>query len=81
MTTKRADAAATTFSRVCAPPPPLITHPSGATWSAPSMAMSSASSASKGSTVSPSSPARCSVAGEVATQRRRSPRAASAGSR
>ena len=55
MTTKRAEAAATTFSRVCAPPPPLMTQPSGATWSAPSMAMSSASSVSNGSTTSPSS--------------------------
>ena len=33
--------AATIFSRVCAPPPPLTSHPSGSTWSAPSIAMSS----------------------------------------
>ena len=81
MTTKRAEAAATTFSRVCAPPPPLMTQPSGATWSAPSMAMSSASRVSNGSTTSPSSSARCSVAGEVATQRSVRRRCASAGSR
>ena len=69
MTTKRSAAAATIFSRVCAPPPPLTSQPSGATWSAPSIAMSSRSSASNGSTESPSSRAARSVAGEVATQR------------
>ena len=42
ITTKRSAAAATIFSRVWAPPPPLTSQPSGATWSAPSIAMSSA---------------------------------------
>ena len=40
MTTKRSAAAATIFSRVWAPPPPLTSQPSGAIWSAPSIAMS-----------------------------------------
>ena len=40
MTMNRSAAAATIFSRKCAPPPPLISQPSGATWSAPSIAMS-----------------------------------------
>ena len=55
MTTKRSAAAATIFSRVWAPPPPLTSQPSGATWSAPSIAMSRRSSPSNGSTASPSS--------------------------
>ena len=80
ITTKRSAAAATTFSRECAPPPPLMTQLSGAIWSAPSIAMSSRSSCSNGSTASPSARAATSVATEVATQRSRSPRAASAGS-
>ena len=41
MTTNRAAAAATSFSRVWARPPPLISHGPGAIWSAPSIAMSS----------------------------------------
>ena len=41
MTTKRSAAAATIFSRRWAPPPPLISQPSGVTWSVPSIAMSS----------------------------------------
>ena len=45
MTTNRAAAAATAFSRVCAAPPPFTTQPDGATWSAPSIAMSSSASA------------------------------------
>ena len=40
MTTNRAAAAATIFSRRWAPPPPLISQPSGVTWSVPSIAMS-----------------------------------------
>ena len=79
MTTKRSAAAATIFSRVCAAPPPLTSQPSGAIWSAPSTARSSRSSSSNGSTASPSSRARVSVWSEVATQRRRRPRRASAG--
>ena len=43
MTTKRSAAAATIFSRRWAPPPPLISQPSGVTWSVPSIAMSSRS--------------------------------------
>ena len=50
MTTNRSAAAATIFSRVWAPPPPLISQPSGAIWSAPSIAMSSRSMPSNGST-------------------------------
>ena len=46
MTTKRSAAAATIFSRVCAPPPPFTSQPSGATWSAPSIARSRRSSPS-----------------------------------
>ena len=64
--------------------PPFTSQPDGATWSAPSMATSSrdgASGPAKGSTGIPSSRAACSVAGEVATQRSSSLRAASAGSR
>ena len=84
MTTKRSDAAATSFSRVWAAPPPFTSQPDGATWSAPSMARSSrdgASGPANGSTGIPSSRAASSVAGEVATQRSSSLRAASAGSR
>ena len=44
ITTNRSAAAATIFSRVWAPPPPLTSQPSGAIWSAPSIAMSSRSS-------------------------------------
>ena len=40
ITTKRSAAAATIFSRVCAPPPPLTSQRSGATSSAPSIARS-----------------------------------------
>ena len=43
MTTKRSAAAATIFSRRWAPPPPLISQPSGVTSSVPSIAMSSRS--------------------------------------
>ena len=44
ITTKRSAAAATIFSRVWAPPPPLTSQRSGATWSAPSIARSRRSS-------------------------------------
>src|SRR4051812_47266925 len=81
MTTKRSAAAATIFSRVWAPPPPLTSQPSGLIWSAPSIAMSSRSRRSNGSTSSPRPRAATSVATDVATQRSRSPRRASAGSR
>ena len=81
ITTKRSAAAATIFSRVWAAPPPLTSQPSGAIWSAPSMAMSKRSMRSKGSTSNPSWRAASSVRGEVATQRRRRERRASAGSR
>ena len=81
MTTKRSAVAATIFSRVCAAPPPLTSQPSGAIWSAPSIAMSSRSTSSNGTTFNPSALAASSVAGEVATQVRSSPRSASAGSR
>ena len=69
MTTKRSAAAATIFSRRWAPPPPLISQPSGVTWSVPSIAMSSRSSSLNSSTGMPSSRACSSVATEVATQR------------
>ena len=62
-------AAATIFSRRWAPPPPLISQPSGVTWSVPSIAMSSRSSSLNSSTGMPSSRACCSVVTEVATQR------------
>jgi hypothetical protein len=62
--TKRSAAAATIFSPVWAPPPPLISQPEGATWSAPSIARSSPSNVLNGSTFSPSSSAICSVRGE-----------------
>ena len=39
MTTKRS-AAATTFSRMCAPPPPFTSQPVGSIWAAPSIARS-----------------------------------------
>ena len=84
ITTKRSAAAATAFSRVCAAPPPLTSQPAGSTWSAPSIAMSRRAGApvpANASTRSPSSRAALSVAGDVATQRRSSARAASAGSR
>ena len=38
---KRSAAAATIFSRTWAPPPPFTSQPSGAIWSAPSIARSS----------------------------------------
>ena len=72
-------AAATSFSRVWARPPPLISHGPGAIWSAPSIAMSSSGSVSKASTINPAASAASAVASEVATQRIRSARAASAG--
>ncbi len=78
MITKRAAAAATTFSRVWAAPPPFTSQPSGATWSAPSTARSRRSSSSNGSTGSPSSRASVSVWSDVATHRNASPRRASA---
>src|SRR3954454_18342913 len=84
ITMNRSAAAATAFSRVWAAPPPFTSQPDGATWSAPSIATSSRASAiapRNGSTLMPRSRAMCSVAGEVATQRRSSPRSASAGSR
>ena len=82
MTTKRSAAAATIFSRRWAPPPPLISQPSGVTWSVPSIAMSRRCSSLNSSTGMPSSRACSSVATEVATQRMPlSPRAAIAGSR
>ena len=82
MTTKRSAETATIFSRVWAPPPPLTSQRSGVTWSVPSIAMSSRSSDSNGSTGRPSSFACSSVATEVATQRRPSSlRSARAGSR
>src|SRR5215218_1029146 len=81
-TTNRSAAAATIFSRRWAPPPPLISQPSGVTSSVPSMAMSSRVRRSKSSTGIPSSRACSSVATEVATQRIPSrPRRAIAGSR
>ncbi len=82
MTTKRSAAAATIFSRRWAPPPPLISQPSGVTWSVPSIAMSSRRSWLNSSTGMPSPRACSSVATEVATQRMPlTPRAAIAGSR
>ena len=82
MTTKRAAAAATIFSRRWAAPPPLISHPSGVTSSVPSIAMSRRESELNCSTGMPSSRACSSVATEVATQRiSLSPRLAIAGSR
>src|SRR5579875_1666632 len=80
ITTNRAAAAATIFSRVWAPPPPLTSQPSGAIWSAPSIAMSSRASSPNGSTGRPSASAARSVAGEVATQRSASRRRARTGS-
>ena len=79
MTTKRSAAAATIRSRVCAPPPPLISQPSGSTWSAPSMVRSSRSMSVKGRTSNPCAIACCSVAGDVAAQVMSSPRAPRAG--
>ena len=70
MTTKRSAGAATIFSRVWAPPPPLTSQRSGAIWSAPSIAMSRRSSHRRARSGCPSSRACCSVAAEVATQRR-----------
>src|ERR1700743_1852027 len=82
MTTKRSAAAATIFSRRWAPPPPLISQPSGVTSSVPSIAMSRRPSWSKSSTGIPSERAGSAVATEGATQRRSvSPRRASAGRR
>ena len=80
-TTKRSADAATIRSRVCAPPFPLTTQPSAASWSAPSTARSSRLGALlpwKGTTWRPSSTASASVASEVATQTRSRVRAASA---
>ena len=48
ITTNWSAAAATIFSRVWAPPPPLTSHPDGSTWSAPSIAMSSREMPSNG---------------------------------
>ena len=66
---KRSAAAATIFSRRWAPPPPLISQPSGVTWSVPSIAMSSRASSLNSSTGIPRPRACSSVATEVATQR------------
>ena len=74
ITTKRSAAAATIFSRVWAPPPPLTSQRSGDIWSAPSIAMSSRTKASNASTARPSSRPRSSVSTEVATQRSCRPR-------
>ena len=79
MTTKRSAAAATILSRVCAPPPPLISQPTGSTWSAPSMVRSSRSTSVKGLTSSPTAPASSAVAGDVATHVMSNRRAPSAG--
>src|SRR5258705_5769929 len=81
MTTNWADAAATILSRVCAAPPPVISQPSGAIWSAPSMVTSSWLIVPKGSTDRPNSRAACSVRGDDATHRIASRRRASAGNR
>ena len=81
MTMNRSAAAATIFSRVCAPPPPLISQPSGVIWSAPSMAMSNRSMLPPSSIRSPSSRAACSVRSEVAAHTMSSERRARAGSR
>ena len=84
MTTKRSAAAATIFSRVWAPPPPLTSQRSGATWSAPSIAMSSRSSLSNGSTGSPSSRAGSlgrGRGGDAARSRAAARRARAAGGR
>ena len=76
MTTKRSAAAARIFSRVCAPPPPLTSQPSGAIWSAPSMVMSKRSMLATGP---PSAgPARARRARCAATWRRRECRATGA---
>ena len=66
MTTNRSAAPATIFSRVWAPPPPLTSQPSGATWSAPSMVRSNRSMLATSSILRPSSRAACSVRGDVA---------------
>ena len=66
MTTNRSAAAATTFSRVCAPPPPLTSQPSGRFSSAPSMVMSKRSMLATSSIRRPSSRAAYSVRGDVA---------------
>jgi hypothetical protein len=71
MTTKRSDEAATIFSRVCAAPPPLTIQPSGAIWSAPSMATSRRAMPVKDSTASPSARASSSVRREVRDGRAR----------
>ena len=81
ITTKRSAAPATIFSRVCAPPPPFTTQPSGAIWSAPSMARSKRSVDPNPSIGIPRARAASSVRGDVATQRMRRRRAASAGNR
>src|SRR3954451_16022966 len=81
MTTNRSAAPATIFSRVCAPPPPLTSQPSGAIWSAPSMVMSNRSMLVTSSILRPSSRAACSVRGDVAAQRMSRDGLARAGSR
>src|SRR5205823_435249 len=47
ITMKRSLAAATAFSRVCAPPPPLTSQPAGSTSSAPSIVTSRRAGASR----------------------------------
>ena len=73
ITTKRSAAAASAFSRVCAPPPPLTSQPDGAAWSAPSIVRSRSWSGASGPmndwTSIPSSRAARSVAGELVTHR------------
>src|SRR6202453_1084400 len=81
LTTNRSPAPATIFSRVCAPPPPLTSQPSGAIWSAPSMVMSNRSVLGTSSILRPSARAACSVRGDVAAQTMLSDRLARAGSR
>src|SRR5579859_5695828 len=81
MTTNRSAAPATIFSLVCAPPPPLTSQPSGATWSAPSMVRSNRSMLATSSIRRPSSRAACSVRGDVAAHTISSDLLARAGSR
>src|SRR5579859_619829 len=81
MTTNRSAAPATIFSLVCAPPPPLTSQPSGATWSAPSMVRSNRSMLATSSIRRPSSRAACSVRGDVAAHAISSDLLARAGSR
>ena len=82
MTTKRSDEAATTFSRVCAAPPPFTIQPSGAIWSAPSIGdVEPGDSLERldGETERSAPAPRCRT--DVATQRSVRPRAARAGRR